>query len=176
MERSASVADTIQHRKAATGGERSSGFACLARITGVARLMPTTESKAVPAGLVELEHDLRIAVDEVQRVVRSDAQAVRVLEDTVAPRVEQLAGLVEDDVWVFGAGEDVDVVLRVDGNGADLAPHPSGRQFAPTAHELILAFASVDHNAFADGCHPIPLTAAYELRPWGCYPSRDRYR
>ena len=126
-ERCAPVADTIQHREAATGGERSSGFACLARITGVARLMPMTESKAVPAGPVELEHDLRIAVDEVQRVVRGDAQAVCVLEDTVAPRVEQLAGLVEDDVRVCGASEDVDVVLRVDSNGANLTPHPAGR-------------------------------------------------
>src|SRR6266536_2193955 len=121
VKRPTPVGDAIQNWETTTGGQRPSGFACLARITGVARLMPMTECQAVPTRLVEFEHDLRIAVDEVQRVIRSDAQAVGVLEDTVAPRVEQLARLVEDDIRVFGAGEDVDVVLRVDGDGADLA-------------------------------------------------------
>src|SRR5258708_28501719 len=98
MKRSTPVANPIQYRKPASGGGRSSGFACFLRIAGIARFMTMTECQAVPPGFVELEHDLRVAVDEIQRVIRSDAQAVSVLENAFAPRIQQLARLVEHDV------------------------------------------------------------------------------
>ena len=52
--------------------------------------MALAQRKAVPTGLVELENDLWITVDEIQRVIRSDAQAMGILEDTFTPGVDQL--------------------------------------------------------------------------------------
>src|SRR6266568_4462178 len=145
VKRPAPVADAVEHGQSTTGGERSGGLASLLRVAGVARLVAMTECEAVPPGFVELEDNLRIAVDEVQRVIWGDAQAVGVLEETVAPGVEQLARLVEDAVGVFGTREDVDVVSGVDGNRANLAPHPARRELAPTTDELILPLACLDH-------------------------------
>src|SRR5262249_32659206 len=122
VERSRGVPGPGDDGHAAAAGERASRLADLALVARIGGLVAMTERQAVATGLVELEHHLGFAIDEVQRVVGGDAQAMRVFEDAVAPGVEEFARAVEDDVGMGFAGEDVDVVPGVDGDGADLAP------------------------------------------------------
>ena len=96
-------------------------------VTDTVRWLVGAEGDEGLAFLGELQDDLGHPVDEVDRVVRRDANAVRVLEDALAPVVEQLPGLVEHHVRVLHPGENVDVVLGIDGHGADLTPLPAGR-------------------------------------------------
>src|SRR5207248_3315661 len=103
--------DAIQHRHSATRSERSGWLAGVPDVAGIGGVVAFAESKAVTTGLVELENHLWIAVDEVQRVVWCDTQAVGILEDAIAPGIEQLAGLIEDEIRVLGASERVHMVV-----------------------------------------------------------------
>ena len=62
-------------------------------------------------------------------------------EDLFAPVVEEASFLVEHAIRMLSPREDVDVVVGVRGDCADLAPLPPLRHFAPALDELVLAVA-----------------------------------
>src|SRR5256885_3795828 len=68
------------------------------KVTGV----QTCALPILAATLVELEDKLRLAIDEVERIVRGDSHTVCIHEDLFAPVVDQLAGLVVHAVRKIG--------------------------------------------------------------------------
>jgi len=72
---------------------------------------------------------------------------VRTIEANVlSPGTQELAIAIEDDHRVRPAGEDIDVVLAVHGDGGRFAESDAGRQFAPLFQHAItvLAFSEDD--------------------------------
>jgi hypothetical protein len=110
------------------------------------------KGEPVPTLLVEFEDDLRVPIDEVQGVVGCDAQTVCVFEDAVAPGVDQPTSGVEDHIRVLRARKHVHVIVRVNGDGADLTPSPAGWKLAPAVYQLVLALACID-NDWLRNCH-----------------------
>ena len=86
----------------------------------------------------ELEEAVCGAVDEVDGVVGGDVYAVGVLKNPLAPGVEESAVAVEDHKGMVGAGEDIDAVLGVDGDAADLIPLSAFRELAPVGDDFVL--------------------------------------
>jgi hypothetical protein len=124
----------------------------LLRPPGVRWLVALADAEEVPEALAELGHEVGDGLDVVDVVLRRrDADAVRVLEQLLAPVVDELARLVEDHVGVLGAGEDVDVVLGVHRYAGALAPAPACGQFSPALDELINAVADVGDDLLSGG-------------------------
>jgi hypothetical protein len=85
----------------------------------------------------ELHRDLRLPVNQIEAVVGANTDAVGVLEDALAPGIQELAVAVEDHAGVFGPREDVDLVFGVDSYAADLAPLPALRELSPAFEHFI---------------------------------------
>ena len=66
-----------------------------------------------------------VVVGQVDRVVRPHVDAVRALEDALAPRAQHVAVLVEDDDRMVAAVKRVDLVLAIDADGRDVVQIPS---------------------------------------------------
>src|SRR5262249_43165367 len=79
----------------------------------------------------ELAHGVIQIVRAVDSIVRSDGDAVRALEHAFAPRGEETPVPVEDDDGMHTAVEDVDAILRVDGDAGDFDERPTGRKMPP---------------------------------------------
>ena len=167
VERPGALADAVDDRDAAARDVRVvDGLPDFLRVAGVGRLVVLAEAHLVTEVLVPLRHEVRHRVDEVDVVVGRDADAVRAAEDLAAPVVDQLALLVEDHVRVLGAGEDVDVVLRVAGDAGAEAPLPAFGQLAPALDELVLARSDIDfHLAFLPR---IGLATSRNIAPGPC--------
>src|SRR5438093_603176 len=71
-------------------------------IAGVGGFVPLAEREQVASVVRELEHELGAAVDQVDHVVRPNADAMGVHEDLGPPGPEQFSALVEDHVRVLG--------------------------------------------------------------------------
>jgi hypothetical protein len=78
-------------------------------------------------------HGVVAIVGAVEIVVSVDVQAVRALEHALAPGAQEVALAVEHDHRVLAAIEDVDLVLAVHGDGADVHELPSRRAAWPSS-------------------------------------------
>ena len=110
----------------------------LLSVTCVSRLAPITNGHEELAIVSELHGHLGSPVYQIDAIVWTDAYAVGILDNILAPRVEKLAPSVEDHEGMVGSGEYMDVVLRINGYSADLTPTPAVGKLAPTLHQLIL--------------------------------------
>ena len=97
-----------------------------------------------------LAHRVVAVVGAVEIVVRVDVQAVRALEQALAPALEEVAVAIEHHHRMLAAIEDVDVVLAVDRDRADVGQIPAVGQLRPVLDHAIamLARAQNDRHAF----------------------------
>src|ERR1700738_354637 len=93
---------------------------------------------------------MRAMAQDEDRVLGVNVEAVRLVENTLAPVIEHPARAIEDHVWMLGAGIDVDVVSGVARHTGDLAPPPAIGELSPPRHQLIPAIASFDRNHLPD--------------------------
>src|SRR5439155_8839036 len=130
-DRHAAAGSSLAGEAVVPGQTRAGGLAGFRLVTGIRVLAALAEAQAVAAALVELEHELRLTVDEVEAVVRRDADAVGVHKDLLAPVVEEVSLLVEDPIRVLGASKDVDIIFGVGRHGADLTPFAALGHLSP---------------------------------------------
>ena len=90
-------------------------------------------------------HAVVAVVGAVEVVVRIDVQAVRALEDALAPGAQEVALPIEHHHGVLAAIEDVDLVLAVDGDGADVHELPAVGQLGPVLDHAIAMLATAQH-------------------------------
>jgi hypothetical protein len=95
---------------------------------GLARGAEREEDLAVRGAVADA---VVAVVGAVDRVVGGDRQAVRALEKALAPGAEEGAVRGEDGDGVGGAGEDVDLVFGVHGDGGDFVEVPVGGELGP---------------------------------------------
>ena len=91
-------------------------------------------------------HRMIAVIGAVEIVVGVDVQAVRALEDALAPGAQEIALAVEHHHGVLAAIEDVDLVLAVDGDGADVHELPVVGKLGPVLHHPIAMLATAQHN------------------------------
>src|SRR5207245_546056 len=133
-------------RRMVEGRPGMSYLAVVVRIAGIGRLVTVAQSQLLPSALGELEHHLRIAVDQVNIVVGSNKDDIGVLEQFFIPVVHEGARPIENHVGMLRSGEHMDPVLGVDPYGPYLAPVPSGGKLAPTLDQLVLAVTRVEFH------------------------------
>ena len=171
----AGVADAVEHRHAAAGGVRTGRLAHVLRVAGVGVLVARAERQAMSA------RSCRTSARPAGRGRRSTAVSSGVMHMPWAsskmpsPQASSiLPDLSKTDVRVLGAREDVDVVLRVDRDRADLAPLPARGQLAPALDQLVLAIAGFDNDLVSADGH-VRATSARSfprvLPP--CHPERS---
>src|SRR5947209_4245306 len=122
------------------------------------------------AGDAQLQQDLAVfeptlagemaaIVGEVDRLVRPYMHAVRARVLPLAPGAQELAVTVEHHHRVVAAIEHIDVVLRVDADGAHFLERPAVRQFRPVLDNAVFEVAGAD-----DGHWPSPTLFACEAK------------
>jgi hypothetical protein len=92
-------------------------------------------------------------VREEHRIVwrHVDAVGSRILPLT--PRPQKIALAIENDHRVLTAVEDIDVVVAIDANPANLLERPAVGQFCPVGNDAVLELAgSDDHRRLLGAC------------------------
>src|SRR6185437_1347062 len=82
-------------------------------------------------------HRMVAVIGAPDRLVRPHVDAVRAMEQPLAPRGEEIALAIEDDHRVGAAIEDVDAVAMIDGDPRDLLQRPAVGQPAPALRDAI---------------------------------------
>ena len=88
-------------------------------------------------------------VGGVHAAVRPDGQVVRRSEVSLAPVVNDVAVLIENDHGMVAPVIDEDAVLRVNSDADSVIPFPAFRKFAPAGHMLVGIVAISDPEALA---------------------------
>ena len=84
---------------------------------------------------------VRAAVDEKNVVIRVDIHAVRFLEETVAPSLDEVSVAIKDDHRIAATVVGVDAVSGVDRDSGDLAELEAIRQRAPALDNFVAIIA-----------------------------------
>jgi hypothetical protein len=79
-------------------------------------------------------------VGQPEGLVGREMGAVRAREQAFAPRAQEIAVAIEHHHRVRPAIEDIDVVVEVDGDRADLAPFHAGRHLGPVVADRVAIF------------------------------------
>src|SRR6266511_3918112 len=82
-------------------------------------------------------------IGQKNRLLRSDGRAVRPLENAVPPRPQQITIAVEDDHWMFAAGETIDLIFVIHGHGGDFMKGPIVRQLSPAFDHFVTVLTAV---------------------------------
>ena len=144
----AGIAVAVRDVDVAVWGEGGVGAAMerlaahvLGRLAGDAQLQ---EDLAVldPA----FAHERTAVVGQVDRVVGSHVDAVRPRILPLAPRSDKVAGAIEHHHRVVAAVEDIDVVVVVDADCADLLERPAVRQLRPVLDDAVAVLAGADDD------------------------------
>src|SRR6266513_566157 len=91
-------------------------------------------------------------VGEEHRIVRCYVDAVRTRVLALTPRSQEVAFAVEHHHRMVSAIEDIDIVVAVDPDPADLLERPAIRQLRPVGIDLIsIVAASHDHRHIPSG-------------------------
>src|SRR5437899_11560745 len=94
-------------------------------------------------------------VGQEHRVVGRHVDAVRPRILPLAPRAQKIAGTVEHHHRVLAAIEDVDIVVAVDADPADLLERPALGQFGPVGVDLVFELACPDdHHCLSLAAEP----------------------
>ena len=110
------------------------------------RLAGHTDGELDLAGGRASAHGVIAVIGAVEIVVRIDVQAVRALEDALAPGAQEVALAVEHHHGVLAAIEHVDLVLAVDGDSADIHELPLVRKLGPVLDYPIAMLATAQHS------------------------------
>src|SRR5947208_10935088 len=100
----------------------------------------------------DLAHKMSTVVGEEHRIVRCYVDAVRTRVLALTPRSQEVAFAVEHHHRMVSATEDIDIVVAVDPDPADLLELPAIRQLRPVGIDLIsIVAASHDHRHIPSG-------------------------
>ncbi len=109
-------------------------------------------------------HRVVAVVGAVDRLVRPHMDAMRAIEETLAPGAQKFAVAVEDDHRVLAAIEDVDIVLGVDADPRNFLQRPAIGQSSPPIGNAIAEPTGSEHNRHGmtsrcapDGVAPVTL-------------------
>ena len=94
----------------------------------------------------DLAHKMSTVVGEEHRIVRCYVDAVRTRVLALTPRAQEVALAVEHHHRVVAAIEDIDIIVAVDPDPADLLERPAIGQLRPVGIDLISIFAASDDH------------------------------
>src|SRR5712671_4048581 len=99
-----------------------------------------------------LAHKMSTVVGEEHHIVRCYVDAVRTRVLALTPRSQEVAFAVEHHHRMVAPIEDIDIVVAVDPDPADLLERPAIRQLRPVGIDLIsIVAASHDHRHIPSG-------------------------
>jgi len=114
----------------------------------------------------DFAHKMAAIVGQKHRVVGRHVHPVRPRILALAPRAQKIAGAVEHDHRVLAAVEDIDVVVAVDTDPADLLKGPAVGQFRPRGIGAVFESAISDDHRWPSSrdcsIHPCRLCCRVE--------------
>ncbi len=125
---------TAVERFAAHIGRRLPGYAELQQHFAVERALP---------------HEMAAIIGQIDRIVRPHMDAVRPRILPLAPGAQKAPFAVEHHDRVLAAIEDIDIVLVVDPDRADLLERPTIRQLRPILDDTVFEIASANDDRHA---------------------------